>query len=203
MNLVDIIVGRIIHWSTKLLSYVGNVQLIKSVTFSIANYWMQCFLIPKYVIHKIKSICRSFLWICGSIISRKSLISWDSVCRPRDYGGLNIIDLTLWNKITMLKLLWNLSGKSNSMWVRIHTYYLKYDDLVTIGIKINTSWIVKAILKQRGLIVMLPHVWNQMLTKIKFRKKDVYKEICSDGAKVTWTRLFHCNSTRLGSLMTL
>lgn len=52
--------SRVNHWRTKLLSYVGRVQLIKSVTFSIANYWMQCFPIPKLVVHKIEDVDLSY-----------------------------------------------------------------------------------------------------------------------------------------------
>ncbi|CAK8567986.1 unnamed protein product [Lathyrus sativus] len=40
LPLVDKIVGRITHWSAKLLSYAGRVQLIKSVLFAISNYWL-------------------------------------------------------------------------------------------------------------------------------------------------------------------
>lgn len=99
--------------------------------FAIANYWMQCFPIPIHVIHKIDSICKSFLWVGGAEISRKHPISWDIVCRPRDYGGLSIIDLRTWNKVTMMKLLWNLSGKSYSLWVKwINIYYFKHDALL-------------------------------------------------------------------------
>lgn len=76
MNLADTIIGRIKHWSTKLLSYVGRIQLIKSVTFAISNYWMQCFPFLKHVIQIIESICRSFMWNGSAEISRKTPIVW-------------------------------------------------------------------------------------------------------------------------------
>jgi hypothetical protein len=41
MPLVDRIVERIRNWSAKLLSHAGRLQLIASVTFAVANYWMQ------------------------------------------------------------------------------------------------------------------------------------------------------------------
>jgi hypothetical protein len=53
MPLVDRIVERIRNWSSKLLSHAGRLQLIASVTFAVANYWMQCIPLPKKVIHKI------------------------------------------------------------------------------------------------------------------------------------------------------
>lgn len=50
MVLVDKIVGRIRHWSSRILSFVGHTQVTKSVLFTIANYWMQYIPISKKVI---------------------------------------------------------------------------------------------------------------------------------------------------------
>ncbi|CAK8532559.1 unnamed protein product [Lathyrus sativus] len=61
MPLVERIVRRIHHWSSKLFSYAGRVELVKSVTNSIAQYWLQCFPIPKVMIKKIDVIHRSFI----------------------------------------------------------------------------------------------------------------------------------------------
>lgn len=47
--LLDKIMGRITSWTTKMMSYVGRVQLIKSVLFSIQTYWSQLFVLPKKV----------------------------------------------------------------------------------------------------------------------------------------------------------
>ncbi|XP_058759546.1 uncharacterized protein LOC131632838 [Vicia villosa] len=40
LPLIEKILSRINHWSAKLLSIVGRVQLVKAVTTSIANYWL-------------------------------------------------------------------------------------------------------------------------------------------------------------------
>ncbi|KAF1864425.1 hypothetical protein Lal_00021846 [Lupinus albus] len=153
MNLLDRIIGRINHWSNRLLSYTGRVQLIKSVSFDITNYWIQCFPLPKHVIHKIDVVCRSFLWTGGSVICRKSRVAWKKVCSPRKHGGLNIIDLNTWNSVTMMKLLWNLCGKANNLSVKwLHTYYIKNGDVMQMESKPSHSWIIKAILKQRAVV---------------------------------------------------
>lgn len=83
MSLVVKIVSTIMHWSTDLLSYAGRVQLIKIVTFAIVNYWMKCFPMSENVIKMIEAICRSFLWTRGPNISRKSLVAWDTACKPK------------------------------------------------------------------------------------------------------------------------
>lgn len=150
LSLIDKIVGIIKHWKSRLLSHAGRVQLIKSVSFAITNYWMQCFPLPTHVIHKIEAVCRSFIWIGSSNISRKSPIAWNFFRSPKKCGGLNIIELSSWNNTTMLKLPWNLCNKSDSLWVKwVHTYYIKGVTVMDMKETNSYSWIVRAILKQR------------------------------------------------------
>ncbi|XP_058750188.1 uncharacterized protein LOC131623207 [Vicia villosa] len=99
LPLIDKIVARVRHWTSKLLSYAGRVQLIQSISFAITHYWLQCFPLPKFVLAKTDSICRTFLWTGKSDKSRKSPIAWHIVCRPRCNGGLNIINLSIWNQV--------------------------------------------------------------------------------------------------------
>lgn len=105
MPLIEKIMSRINHWSSRLLSFAGRSQLIKSVPFSLTNYRLQCFPLPKKVIKKIEAICRTFLWSDTDQISRKSPITWKEVCSPNRQGGRNIIDIERWNKAILTKLL--------------------------------------------------------------------------------------------------
>ncbi|KAH0737277.1 hypothetical protein KY290_035982 [Solanum tuberosum] len=45
--LLETVVSWINHWTSKLLSYVGRIQLIKSMLFSIQTFWAQIFVLPK------------------------------------------------------------------------------------------------------------------------------------------------------------
>jgi hypothetical protein len=65
-------------------------------------------------------------------------------------GGLNLISLENWNKANLTKLLWNISAKTDSLW--IHSYYIKDEQLLTMQVKQNGSWILKAILEQRATL---------------------------------------------------
>ncbi|XP_058762795.1 uncharacterized protein LOC131636156 [Vicia villosa] len=105
LPLIEKIVGRIDHWTSKLLSYAGKIQLIQSVAFAITRFWLQCFPIPKFVLTKIDSICRTFLWTAKHERSRKSPIAWEKICKPKCNGGLNVINLNTWNQVTLLKCL--------------------------------------------------------------------------------------------------
>lgn len=124
--LIEKMLARLKHWSTRLLSYVGRVQLLKSVIFSIANYWMQIFPSPKKVISHINSICSSFMWTGKESLTRKAPVAWDHICNPLSAGGLNMISLLEWNKATIGKLLWNVCEKKDRLWINwIHAYYIK------------------------------------------------------------------------------
>lgn len=104
--LIEKIIARIKHSSVKLLIFVGRVQLIKSVLFS------------KQVIKQAEAIFIIFLWSSNENVSKKSPISWQKVCSPKKQGGFNIICLEEWNKAKMIKLVWNLNGKSNTLWIK-------------------------------------------------------------------------------------
>ncbi|XP_058749384.1 uncharacterized protein LOC131622375 [Vicia villosa] len=131
MHMVDKIVGRVKHWSSKLLSSAGRIQLVKSVGLAVAQYWMACFPLPKFVLQKINAICRAFIW-AGKIGSRKSPVAWVNVCKPIKHGGLNIFNLEKWNKVALLKCLWNIcilhwmqmiDTKDNDLqWIKKYTH---------------------------------------------------------------------------------
>ncbi|XP_058775549.1 uncharacterized protein LOC131649808 [Vicia villosa] len=61
LPLIEKILSRINHWSAKLLSIAGRIQLVKVVATSIANYWLQYFPVPKAVIQKINTATRTFI----------------------------------------------------------------------------------------------------------------------------------------------
>lgn len=49
INLADRVVGRITHWSVELLSYVGSIQLLKSVNFIVYKGWTNTKIGPSLV----------------------------------------------------------------------------------------------------------------------------------------------------------
>lgn len=56
----------------------------------------------------------------------KALVAWDIICRPKVAGGMNVIDLYTWNKVAILKHLWNLYKKKDKLWIiQVDTFYIK------------------------------------------------------------------------------
>lgn len=93
--LIDKIVGRVTHWNSRLLGYARQIQLLKSITFTVMNYWVQALPFPKVVIQKIEIICHTIMWTCDTKKSRKSPITWKTICSPKSHGLLNMIDLNV------------------------------------------------------------------------------------------------------------
>ncbi|XP_058784852.1 uncharacterized protein LOC131659717 [Vicia villosa] len=90
--------------------------MVRTVAFIITQYWMQCLPLPKFVIHNINNVYRSFIWTGGHEVKRKSLVAWSKVCRPISQGGINIPNLEGWSKVAMLKCLWNICNKFDNLW---------------------------------------------------------------------------------------
>ncbi|XP_058754734.1 uncharacterized protein LOC131627878 [Vicia villosa] len=197
LPLIDKILNRLQHWSSRLLSHACRMQLVKAVGFAIANYWLQYFPIPKSVLQKIQSACKTFIWTGGTSPSRKSSVSWKTMCKPRVKGGLNILDLDSWNTITMMKLLWDLRKKTVCLWVKwMSMYFLKGKDPMSMVANNNSSWISKGILNARHVIPEVQSCWDKSINGNKFRMGEFYKGLMSQATNVDLRSILEGNIAR-------
>lgn len=204
LPLIEKLLNKIHHWSAKMLSKAGRVQLVQSVSFALANYWLQCFPIPKMVLKKINTACRTFIWTNGSSPSRKSPIAWQTVCKPKHKGGLNIIDLDTWNTVTMLKLLWDIIMKTDCLWVKwMHMYFIKGKDILSMEVNNDASWICKGILKVRGDIPKVQSCWNKSIADRKFKMSRFYRGLMNQNMNTDWYVLMDKNIARPRAIFSL
>ncbi|XP_059292056.1 uncharacterized protein LOC132045475 [Lycium ferocissimum] len=98
LPMVEKMIARINCWSSKLLSYSGRLQLVKSIPFEMQTYWAQIFLLAKKIISMVNTVCKTFLWTGSNNCSRKALVAWETICKPKTTGGLNVLDLLTWNR---------------------------------------------------------------------------------------------------------
>lgn len=57
------------------------------------------------------------------------MVSWDTVCLPKKYGGLNIKNNKQWDITLVGKLIWQLAGKKDNLWVKwVHGIYIKNEE---------------------------------------------------------------------------
>jgi hypothetical protein len=61
------------------------------------------------MVDKLEKIQRNFLWSArGSEKNRLSLVSWDTICKPKSRGGLGVRRISNLNNILLTKVGWNL-----------------------------------------------------------------------------------------------
>lgn len=68
-------------------------------------------------------------------ISKRALVSWNKICLPKGAGGLNIINIKIWNQAAICNLLWALSQNKKKLWITwIHTYLHNKAKLARYGV---------------------------------------------------------------------
>ncbi|XP_010541224.1 PREDICTED: uncharacterized protein LOC104814739 [Tarenaya hassleriana] len=98
-NLQDIIRSRMCSWTSRHLSFAGRLQLIKSVIFSVINFWASAFVLPTNCVTEIERMCGAFLWSGAANTAKGAKVSWRNVCQPKEKGGLGLRRLSDWNKL--------------------------------------------------------------------------------------------------------
>lgn len=190
MPLIEKIAARVRCWTSKMLSYSGRIQLIKSVLFEMQTYWAQVFVLPKKIINLVSGICRNFLWTGKGKYTKKALVAWDTLCLLKSTGGLNILNFLHWNKAAILKLLWAIAKKKEKLWVR--WVYIKGNDIDTIPTPKQASWVVRKILDARYWLATGTScltVLDSFLDKGEFSIKRAYKSFLPQLPKATWKKL--------------
>ena len=115
--LLDKISARFNSWTIKHLLFAGRFQLIQAVIYSTISFWASMFIIPNECIRILERMCNAFLWNGAPNSARGVKIAWESVCTPKEAGGLGLKRLADWNVVLGLKLIWLLYAAGGSLWV--------------------------------------------------------------------------------------
>ncbi|GKC22137.1 RNA-directed DNA polymerase, eukaryota, reverse transcriptase zinc-binding domain protein [Tanacetum coccineum] len=130
--LIEKVEKKVLDWKKKALTYAGRLQLIASVLSSMQMYW-------------------------ASVAN----VSWDAICKPKDQGGLGLKDLHKWNETLLLKHLWNVATKKDTLWVKwINVEKLKGRNLWDVQIDSNSSPMWSTLLGMRDKV--REHIWVEI-----------------------------------------
>jgi hypothetical protein len=130
---------RLSCWKGKLLSYGGRLVLINSVLSSLAMFMLSFYEIPKTVLHKLDSFRSRFFWQGDNQKKKYRLAKWSIICRPKDQGGLGILDLETQNKCLLSKWLFNLFNGDGHWQQLIKNKYLGNKTLTQVRKKPGDS----------------------------------------------------------------
>jgi hypothetical protein len=102
------------------MTYTGRLTLLNSVINSLPMFAMCSLKVPITIFIHFEKSGRQFLWADKEDrIQGKCLANWDMVCRPKDQGGLNVINLRIHNKALMMKNLHKFYNNHDIPWVHL------------------------------------------------------------------------------------
>lgn len=92
----------------------------------------------------------------------------------------------IWNKVAILKQLWDIATKKEWFWVKwAHEYYIKSLCVYQIRIPVTASWMLRKILDQRKLLVHQVDSSGHLI-KGEYNIKKAYKKNLDHSNKVPW-----------------
>jgi hypothetical protein len=108
-------------WKGKMLSYGGRLVLLNSVLSSLAIFMLSFFEVPKCVLQKLDFYRSRFFWQGDDHKKKYRLAKWKIIYRPKDQGGLGVVDLKIHNRCLLSKWLFNLIN-TDGAWREISTW---------------------------------------------------------------------------------
>jgi len=115
--LIEKVAGRLPGWKADLMSRAGRATYVQSVLTSILIYYAIALDLPPWCLKAVEKFCRNFLWRGRKEINGgHCLITWPKVSRPKELGGLGILDLQKFGWALRMRWLWLGKTDPNKPW---------------------------------------------------------------------------------------
>ena len=152
-RLKDRVQAKLEGWRNHLLSRAGKATLIKSVVQAIPQYTMSTFRVPDGVCNELDALIRKFWWGTNKSGRFLALKCWDSICQPKEFGGLGFRKFRDINSALLSKLGWNLLTEENKLWISlVKAKYLKNSNFFDYHLKNGVSFSWRSIVTAREVL---------------------------------------------------
>jgi len=167
MDILDKVHNKIEGWRSKILSQAGKLVHLKVVASSIPSYAMSSFIFPDILCHRLDTAFKNFWWgFPKGKTHNLSLKSWDSLCLPKDQGGMGFHLMKDINISLIAKLGWKIHSNHDCLWVSLfREKYVKYGSLISCPLG-SGSYVwngIKSIIPLLELgSCFVPHVYSSL-----------------------------------------
>lgn len=110
---------RLDPWKGKSLSSGGRLTLTDTCLSSLPTYLMGFYKIPASGHEKMDSIRSNFFWEGADGKSKYHMAKWQSVCIPRDQGGLGVTNTHIMNDCLLVKWIWKIMLEPDDLWFKL------------------------------------------------------------------------------------
>ncbi|WVZ94829.1 LOW QUALITY PROTEIN: hypothetical protein U9M48_040673 [Paspalum notatum var. saurae] len=182
--LVEKIGQRLAGWKGQLLNRAGRLTLVTSVLSTMPIYHLTVFPLAKWARKQIDKIRRSFLWKGeDNANGGHCLVNWPTVSRPKDLGGLGVLDLDKFGRALRLRWLWQEWTDDSKPWRGLQVPCSNSDRLlfqastsVIVGNGAKTKFWQHSWLDGEAPCNLAPHLF----ALIKRKNKSVLQELTND-----------------------
>ncbi|KAK1692879.1 hypothetical protein QYE76_009576 [Lolium multiflorum] len=124
--LVRKLATKIEPWLGRLMSSGGRLILSNACLDNLPMFAMGLFLLHDGIHARFDSHRSKFFWEGAGPKRKYHLVNWPSVCRPKEFGGLGLLNTKKMNVALLLKWIWRLYQEEDTIWA--HIIRAKYGD---------------------------------------------------------------------------
>jgi hypothetical protein len=96
----------------------GRYTLCKFVLENQPVYWLSLATVPLSILHRIRKLLFNFLWKGNTDTHHYHLANWESLARPKRFGGWGLLNIITFSKALATTTLWR-ALTSNGLWQKV------------------------------------------------------------------------------------